>query len=262
LLYALLAVSTFETTARAAETVYFPHRDAEYLRERQHDAGAAFLTSGVEAKQKTPVLVLLHGVNMSGDLHIWFGGARRDVRQSVESVVRAGGVRPFIVAGPSQTRSASTPQTLWSKFDLGQFVQDLQHAVAGRAEIDEDAIVLAGHSGAGCNTNGGIAAYPNRENDLRPRAIVAIDPCLSSSMGSSLAQQPTNVPIWVLWQSQVWPRNVQPWRTAWFDSSSTERELRIDRIVPVGAENPHDAIVPMAIGMVARELFSVTAGNP
>lgn len=237
-----------------ATTLYFPHADERYLYRGQHSGGAAYVPEGA-GSDPLPLVVFLHGVNRAGALHVWLGGAGRDLRPVVARLSSGASARPFVLAAPSQTRGAGHGRTLWSDFELDHFVDDVVQAVDARAVIDKQWVVLVGHSGAGCNPHGGLASDQGHRSADLPRALIAIDPCLDRKMGKAFARRPARVPLWVMWQSAIWPR--QP--------ASFERELeqarpseRVDRIeeLPAFGRNPHDAIVPRALERAVGELFA------
>jgi hypothetical protein len=109
---ALVARVVFAASpAAAGQMLYFPHDDDRYLRSRQKNGGAVFVPSGVPRDKSVPAVVFLHGTNARGQLHPWFGAGGSDLRPRVESLVAKGRVAPFVLAGPSQTKSAEFGRT-------------------------------------------------------------------------------------------------------------------------------------------------------
>lgn len=238
--------------ARAA-TVYFEHQTAKYLNPGERAGGAALVPDAPQA-EALPLVVFLHGTNPTRSRHLWLGGGGHDLRPIAASLYKTGKSRPFVLAGPSQTRGASRGRELWSEFDLNAFVDDVAQAVEGRARIDRSAIVLMGHSGAGCNLNGGLtSALP--AGGILPTALVAVDPCLDAKLGAVFAQRPVGVPLWLMWQARMWPREAHA-----FEQALTHQrpESRIDRIelLSVPGADPHNGILPLAFERVTRELFA------
>jgi len=240
-------------SAFAAETVLFPHDDEALLDAGQRRGGAAFLPSGTEAGgQPLPLVVFLHGTNASGTLHLWLGGGGRDLRPIAESLVLSGIVPPFVLAGPSQTRSAALARRLWSGVDLARFTSDVRDALATRVVVDDKRIFLVGHSGAGCNPSGGLASSFRADERVRPAAVVAIDPCLDRGMGQAFALQSPDVPLWLYWQTDVWQRDMIGWVAA---TSARSAPSQVRTLFGLGT-NPHDAIVPAAFALAVRELLA------
>ncbi len=236
------------------ETVYFDHDDERYLVPSQHDGGAALVPDGSHAP--LPLLVFLHGTNPTQALHYWLGGGGRDLRPMAARLVKSKRVRPFILAGPSQTRGAAHGRNLWTRFELDRFVEDVARALDGRATIDRDTVIFLGHSGAGCNPRGGLATNFWSRGRVVPRLLVSIDPCLDAELGQAFARRPPAVPLWVMWQSKAWPR--QP---AAFERALTERAApgRVDRIerLDVTTPNSHESILPLAFERAIREILTV-----
>jgi hypothetical protein len=243
----------FAAGSRSSSTIYFAHNDSTYLRPGQQAGGAALVPEQVEP-DALPLVVFLHGTNPKGDLHLWLGGGGRDLRPAAERLYRSPKLQPFVLAGPSQTRAASHGTSLWQSFDLSAFVEDVARALDGKATIDRSAVVFFGHSGAGCNPLGGLASDFWSKGSVLPRALLAVDPCLDAQMGAAFARRPAVVPIWVMWQSSMWPRQPTAFRKA---LQQGRPEGRVDQLeeLRVGGTNAHDTILPVALERAARELF-------
>jgi hypothetical protein len=239
-----------------AKTLYFPHQDSEFLYRYQHDGGAAVVPEGVPDDEPLPLVVFLHGTNVHNQMHVWMGGGGKDLRPFVRKLIGSGQVEPFVFAAPSQTKNAGLARKVWQGFDLNRFVDDVVAATNGQASIDRSRVVLAGHSGAGCNPSGGLAADFWSAGVPLPLALVSIDPCLDRKMGHALARRPTQVPLLLWWQPAIWVREPQEFVAA---LGADKPEGRLDRVVqlpPKGA-NPHEAILPVALERALRELFGV-----
>lgn len=238
--------------AHAGESVYFEHEDARYLRQHQRRGGALFVPEAARGESGLPLVVFLHGTNPRGALHLWFGGMGKDLRPVVERVAGREDVRPFVFAAPSQTVGANFGHSLWSSFDLPRFVSDVRAALGERASVDPEAVYLFGHSGAGCNPTGGLAADFTGERAIAPLAVVSIDPCLDEEMGRAFAERAPALPLWVLWQSQVWTRDVDAWSSALLGKGNLD--YRITHL-SISATNPHDGIVYVAFERAIAELL-------
>lgn len=236
------------------KTVYFQHDDARLLHRYQKNGGAALLPEGTPAERRLPLVVFLHGTNSTAEPHLWMGGGGKDLRPLARRLVDSGQVEPFVLAAPSQTKNAGLAAKVWQDFDLNRFVADVVQATQGQVSIDRQRVVLAGHSGAGCNPSGGLATDFWSSGAPLPLALVSIDPCLDRKMGGAFARRPVEVPLLLWWQPAIWLREPAKFNAA---LSRSKPEQRIDRVVelpPMGA-NPHDAILPIALESALRELL-------
>jgi hypothetical protein len=242
-------------TAAAAETRYFEHDDRRLLQPHQKQGGAVLLVDELSQAKSAPLVVLLHGTNATGDKHLWLGGGDRDLRPLAIQLVRERKVRPFVLAAPSQTKAADNPRTLWNGIDLSVFVADVARASADVVQINRAQIIVVGHSGAGCNPTGPfVRSNQWTEQALVPRALVLVDPCLDAEIGTAVARRAWSTPLTVLWQSGSWPRSPERFWSALRASSQTERAHRMVEL-PVKDENPHDAILPIAMERVLVKLL-------
>ena len=242
------------STSASAKTVYFPHQDARFLYRFQHNGGAAVLPESAGPDAPLPLVVFLHGTNPTSEPHMWLGGGGKDLRPLVKRLIDSGQVQPFVLAAPSQTKNAGLAATVWQGFDLNSFVDDVVRATDGRVSIDRTRIVLAGHSGAGCNPHGGLAADFWSAGVPLPLALVSIDPCLDRKMGGAFARRPTEVPLLLWWQPAIWVRQPAKFEAALSRDKPEQRVDRVRELPPMGA-NPHEAILPVAFESAMRELF-------
>jgi acetyl esterase/lipase len=252
LLFGLVA-----SRAHATETTrYFAYADERYLFPGQHRGGAALVPDDVPAGVAVPLVVFLHGTNSTGETHLWLGGGGHDLRPLAIRLMKERTTQPFVLAAPSQTKGAAGTRNLWSEFDLGKFVDDVAAATEGELQIDRARVVVAGHSGAGCNAAGGLATDFWTGSKQLPMALVSIDPCLDAEMGEAFSKRPAAVPLLLWWQSAIWPRSPADF---WSALVADKPKERIDRmtVLPPGGPNPHDAIVPVAFERMVGELFQV-----
>src|SRR4051812_5230919 len=238
----------------AAKTLYFPHQDGRFLYRFQRNGGAAVLPDGTSPDAPLPLVVFLHGTNPTSEPHMWLGGSGRDLRPLVKRLIDSGQVEPFVLAAPSQTKNAGLAATVWQGFDLNGFVDDVVQATNGQVNIDRTRVVLAGHSGAGCNPQGGLAADFWSAGVPLPLALVSIDPCLDRKMGGAFARRPTEVPLLLWWQPAIWVRHPAKFEPALAVDKPDQRIDRLRELPPMGA-NPHEAILPVAFESAMRELF-------
>ena len=243
-----------------AKTLYFPHQDDHFLYRFQRNGGAAVLPEAATPGGALPLVVFLHGTNPSSEPHMWLGGGGRDLRPLVKRLLDSGQVEPFVLAAPSQTKNAGLAATVWQGFDLNGFVDDVVQATAGQVNIDRARVVLAGHSGAGCNPKGGLAADFWSAGVPLPLALVSIDPCLDRKMGGAFARRPTEVPLLLWWQPAIWVRQPAKFEAALALDKPDARVDRLRELPPTGA-NPHEAILPIAFESALRELFGTAAAD-
>lgn len=249
-----LACSLLGSSNAGAKTLLFPHRDAEFLYPFQKKGGAAVLPEASAGDEPLPLVVFLHGTNASSEPHLWLGGGGKDLRPLVRRLIGEGIVEPFVLAAPSQTKNAGLARKVWQGFDLQRFVEDVVHATAGEATIDRERVVLAGHSGAGCNPDGGLASDFWSAGAPLPLALVSIDPCLDRRMGEALARRPVEVPLWLWWQPALWERQPAKFTAALATDKPEQRVDRVLELPPMG-HNPHETILPVALESALRELF-------
>ncbi|HVY30196.1 MAG TPA: hypothetical protein VHB79_26750 [Polyangiaceae bacterium] len=236
-----------------AKTLYFPHQDTHFLYRFQRNGGAAVLPEQ-QTDEPLPLVVFLHGTNPTSEPHMWLGGGGRDLRPMIKRLIGSGQVKPFVLAAPSQTKNAGLAARVWQGFDLNAFVDDVVKATDGSVTIDRTRVVLAGHSGAGCNPSGGLAADFWSAGVPLPLALVSIDPCLDRKMGGAFARRPTEVPLLLWWQPAIWIRQPAKFEAALTRDKPEQRIDRVRELPPMGA-NPHEAILPVALESALRELF-------
>jgi Alpha/beta hydrolase family len=243
------------TSEAHAKTLYFPHQDAKLLYRFQKNGGAAVLPDQARPEgEALPLVVFLHGTNPTSEPHMWLGGLGRDLRPLVKKLIDGGQVQPFVLAGPSQTKNAGLAATMWQEFDLSTFVDDVVRATDGLVRIDRKRVVLAGHSGAGCNPRGGLASDYWSAGSPLPLALVSIDPCLDRKMGGAFARRPSEVPLLLWWQPAIWTRQPAKFEAALLREKPEQRVDRVRELPPMGA-NPHEAILPIALESALRELL-------
>jgi hypothetical protein len=238
----------------------FAYRDAEYLSVGESAGGHVVVPSGVGVGDRVPLVVFLHGVNMGLGIHMWLGGKTEpDLAPVVERVV-AGGASPFVLAGPSQTKGSWSGRTMWQGFDLDAFVGAVEQALGTRARIDRSAVVVVGHSGAGCNPDGGLLRIARARSQIVPRAILAIDTCIDEEVGDALGRAPSDTEVWVRWQPEIWPRPIDRFRVAFRDAAgvSGRDEPIVQRVDGLGPA-AHDAILLDTFTTVIPQLVAPPA---
>jgi hypothetical protein len=161
-------------------------------------AGSMAGSSGV------PLLVFLHGLNAALIPHRWMGGGREgDVRRIAGRLVDEGKVAPMVIAGPSSVvRSQVAKGASWNRFDLDRFIDRTAERLSDVVKLDESRIVVAGHSGAGCSTLGGLATLDKSKRKLH--AILSIDTCMAPAIAQRLARHAATTHVVVTYQRLSW----------------------------------------------------------
>lgn len=231
----------------ASTTTTFPFEDGRYLRSTDRDGG---LVHAPSSKDPLPLLVFLHGVNEAGPLHFGLGGGPFDLRSVADDLLSKGATRTFAVAGPSQNKDAWTGSKLWSGFDLDAFVDATESALGGR--IDRSMVVVAGHSGAGCNQTGGLLAPRGK---IVPRAILALDTCMDAAFGKLFGEASRSAPVLVFHQTAIWKRDVGPF-TAAFDAAREDADGAIEKLEVPGPD-PHNDIALVALRKALPRLLPI-----
>jgi hypothetical protein len=241
-----LLASSPNARALDGTTRTFPFDDARLLLDGERDGGLVWV--GERAHHEgAPLLVFLHGAN--GDvMHRWLGGSG-DVRKIVAAWSTLPGTDPPIVAGPSQTRDAHNGATLFADFDLDEFVDAVEAALPAGVSVDEERIVVVGHSGAGCNEEGGLVSAPS--GTIAPMALVAIDTCMDASFGDRLDDATGDAPAWVFWEPR-WPRPISAFRATFEDERP---QLRHVVLMNARSDAAHGAIVDKALPLALNALL-------
>lgn len=200
-----------------------------------------------KTKRAVPLVVFLHGLNAALIKHRWMGGGQEgDVRRIVGALVDDGAIEPIVVAAPSSIVASQVAKgASWNHFDLDRFVDLTVSRLSGLVEIDSSRIVVAGHSGAGCSTAGGLATL--HQSRRRLHAILSIDTCMSPALAERLARADAHTHVVVSWQTLSWTnRPLSPFRRAFERTAAAHPAddgiLRVlDEQQPTSS--PHDATV-------------------
>ncbi len=233
-----------ETAVAAGASSTFPFEDARYLQAGGKDGGLVHRTDA-NAKGALPILVYLHGTNEKGPLHRGLGAPGFDLR-------KISNLAPMLLAGPSMTRDAWTGSRLWPDFDLTRFVDAVDAELPDGVSVDRARVILAGHSGAGCNLKGGLLS----PGGIAPRAILAIDTCLDADLGRAFGEAADLAPVHVFWQ-ESWARDVPAFETA-FTATLQKDAARLGTItrMDVPGPNGHEDIVPLVVEKVLPALLA------
>jgi hypothetical protein len=145
---------------------------------------------------------------------------------------------------------------MWQDFDLDDFVAAVDAALGPRAEVDRDAVIVLGHSGAGCNPNGGLQRVARAASNVVPRALLAIDTCMDEESGAALGSAPSSARVLVRWQSEIWPRPLDRFRAAFKDAAEAAGHTEpFIELVNGLAEPVHETILPDTFTSVIPSLL-------
>lgn len=203
------------------------------------------------AKGPRPLVVFLHGLNAALIKYRWMGGGSEgDVRDIVGKLAERGAVEPPVVAAPSSIVASQVSRgASWNFFDLDHFIDCTRRAVATFTQIDETRIVVAGHSGAGCSTQGGLARVGESRRKLH--GIFAIDTCMSVALADRLARSPKRTHVVVGFQTLGWTdRPFRAFRRT-FERVAAEHPPDDGVLRELDEQKPeaayHDATVPLTL---------------
>ncbi len=178
------------------------HRERAWL-------GRAFVhrTALTDAAAPRPLVVFIHGLNSDRIKYRWMGGGNEgDVRRIVAGLVEEGKIPPVIVAAPSSIvpEAVTNAVTSWPAFDLDGFVERTRAALDGVASVDPSRILVAAHSGGGCNARGGLATAIRGKTKVH--AALAIDTCMLPDFAKVLAAGRPDMHVIVSWQTLSWAK--------------------------------------------------------
>jgi hypothetical protein len=232
--------------------------------------GRAFVHKAAagDPKAPLPIVVFLHGLNTARIKYRWMGGGNEgDVRRIVADLIEAGQIPPTLVAGPSSIVPAAITNaaTSWPAFDLDRFLDRTAAELAGVATIDRSRVIVAGHSGAGCNPKGGLPAA--LRGKTRPLAAFSIDTCMLPDVAIELARAAPSTHVIVSWQTQSWAkRPFADFKAAFLKEAAKSpadagilRELEHARPTE---PMPHDAMVPLTFRTWLPKLLTPPPAAP
>jgi len=223
-----------------------------------------------DAQKPLPLVVFIHGLNTERIKYRWMGGGNEgDVRRIVSGLMEDGKIPPVLLAAPGSivAESVTNAVTSWPAFDLDAFVAKTQAALAGTATIDTNRIIVAAHSGGGCNARGGIASAVGGKTKTPVFAALAIDTCMLPDLAPALAADRSKMHVIVSWQTLSWgKRPFQDFRAA-FERVVQARPaepgfLRELEHVRPREPMPHDAMVGLTLGRWLPVLLPVLAPAP
>lgn len=220
-------------------------------------------TVAADPAKPRPMLVFIHGLNSERIRYRWMGGGNEgDVRRIMSGLMESGKIPPMIVAAPSSIvlSSVTNAVTSWPAFDLDRFMTHTRDALAGVATIDTSRIIVAGHSGGGCNAKGGMASAITGKNPVY--AALAIDTCMLVDFADVLGNARSDMHVVVSWQTQSWAKRPFTEFRSRFTAAVKKNPagqgfLRELEHVRVKEPMPHDAMVGITLGRWLPELLPV-----
>ncbi len=260
----VLALCILARHANAEFRATFPYRDADFLSPGEASGGIVVAPDELANAGKAPLVVLLHGVNLDQVLHMWFGTrGYPDVAALAAKTIASGASPPFILAAPSQTKQAMSGRRMWQDFDLDDFVRAVDAAIATRATVDRDAVYVIGHSGAGCNPDGGLLRVARSASLIVPRGILAIDTCMDEDSGPALGSAPESARVWVRWQPEIWPRPLDRFRATFKAVAESSGHAEPFLQVVTGLTEPvHEMILLETFATFLPSLLTERSSSP
>lgn len=248
------AIVLAATTARAQNAVLQGGKTIDFAYDggdvREGDAAYTariFAPKQVLAQkdQPVPLLVFLHGTNKKKEPFRFIGGKveEPDLRLMLGDLMEQGELPPMVIVAPTTVVMSVVPQSMWPDFDLDRLVEATLARLRGRATIDLDRVVLAGHSGGACNPQGGLFSAL-RGTSLPLRAVFAIDTCMEVDDAVPLALAPPGTDVFVSYQVVGWTRAFDDFR-ATFDDAARARPgaTRVVEELHPDSPHPHNAMV-------------------
>jgi hypothetical protein len=225
--------------------------------------------AAADPEKPLPILVFIHGLNTELIRYRWMGGGNEgDVRRIVGDLIDRGDLPPVIVAAPStiMPAAATVARTSWPAFDLDNFLALTAQKLKGVATIDPQRVIVAGHSGGGCNAKGGLATAVHARAPVR--AALAIDTCMEPDFAAELARARPTTHVIVSWQTLSWSkRPISRFKSRFTSELASAaapgpgilREL--DETRPT-EPSPHDAMVGLTLKKWLPKLVGGGAAAP
>lgn len=201
-----------------------------------------------------PLLVFMHGNNAEKIKYRWMGGGSEgDLRRIVAEMIEAGLVPPMLVAGPSSIDpyTMTNAGAAWPSFDLDLFVDKTAERLGQAAVVDRGRVMVAAHSGGGCNIRGGLATAMRPKN-LPLLAGFSIDTCMLLDLAVHMAKSPPTTHVVVTWQNLSWPDREFDAFKAVFKKEAKKAPANAGVLRELSFEQPtigsaHDAMVQLTL---------------
>jgi hypothetical protein len=249
-LLAALACTSSATAAPPGTTIDFAPGTSERDRTTRTWQGRAWLHPAVSAdpQRPRPLIVFMHGLNTEKIPFRWMGGAPDpDVREMVASLIDQHMIEPAILVAPTTTYECEMPRSMWPAFDLDRFLALALRNLDARAAVDRGRVVLVGHSGAACNTAGGMITA--LRGGFPVRAALVIDTCMDVAAAPLLALAPPSTDIVVAWQPLGWNRPFNEFEHVFLETSTARYSKGIRKVqrIDLNVVHAHNAIVAVAL---------------
>lgn len=246
-----LASSASASAAAPGTTLDLSPDASEHDRMVRTWKGRAYLHPAVLAEAHTPrpLVVFMHGLNTDKIPFRWMGAAPDpDVREMIASLIAQAQIEPSILVAPTTTYECEMPRSMWPAFDLDRFMALALRSLEGKATVDRRRVILVGHSGAGCNTAGGMVAALRSTVPLR--AVLVIDTCMDVAAAPLLALAPPSTDIVVAWQPLGWKRPVEEFEHVFLETSASRFSKGIRKVqrIDLNVVHAHNLIVSVALG--------------
>lgn len=258
-LWLIVGCSVARPASATGRSVDFDFEDSRYLLPWQHHGARAYVPEGA-GDDAVPLVIFLHGTNTGRVLHPWMSERSSDLRVLLDELVQEGKMVPAVLAAPSQTRRASI-RHLWDGFDYAAFVRETEAALGDAARIDRERVVLVGHSGAGCNPEGGLLHAAAAKHNPALLGLVAIDVCMRPSFGLSLGKSRA-ASVNVFWQVESWKRDYGDFYSAFLETRADDAPHG-DTFEELGVRgrDAHNQIVPRAFALALSRLLAPTSAD-
>ncbi len=230
--------------APSGTTVTFAFDQERLVRDPQIPGGLAYLTVGATREAPRPVVVFLHGMNAYGEMHMSVSRPN-DLRIVLDGLVVSGRIAPVVLAAPSHNKKSWAAKMMWPDFDVRAFL-DATEAALGGVRLDRQRVVVVGHSGGGCNPDGGILG--KGVTRASPLAVLAVDTCLKDPLLPSYLALAAAAPLRFYWQP-AWKRPLLE------DLAATCEGCRVEEIPDLPIKTAHSAILPAALERALPELL-------
>jgi muramidase (phage lysozyme) len=169
-------------SGKSDEVKDFPFKEEAYLTSGHQNGGRLWIPAEANCPGTYPLIIFLHGIR-PGAMHSGLSNDGNDLIAEGKKALQSGKARPFLLGGPSHVHpDAAKGTTLFPGFSVDEFVDAVKsYALNDGMNIGE--VYVIGHSGAGCNFNGGIHSAAESSN---VNMIVQLDTCMDEARGKDL----------------------------------------------------------------------------
>jgi hypothetical protein len=152
-----------------------------------------------------------------------------------------------VLGAPTTTVACEIPVAMWPSFDLDRFVERAVRAVKPHSAIDLERVVVVAHSGAACNTTGGLLTAV-AGTSLHLRGVLSVDTCMEETDAAIASVTAPDTDLIVAWQPLTWTRPFEAFGEIFRKSSASATGLRLlDEMKPTSHTHAHNAMVEMTL---------------